>query len=189
METIMSLLFVGFAIFSIFSIISHFNNHGKLKTHHVSVMAELEPVRSINSMEIEKFKEFFKKDLPITTKIFKHRGIVDYISIEVNHTENREYTIGGVRIHPISSRKLSMKKIGFKLEEYLPDLDSLKPELELYTENLESEDISEELEQKLLKLKDKHFSHDFEFIFLKEDNVQSQAAYILSFDEWILAKC
>jgi hypothetical protein len=188
MEVIMTLLAVGVGIFSIYSLISHMGNHNSLKYQHAEVLSGLAPNRSIHNGEIINFQKVFKKDLPISTKVFKHRGLVGYISLEVNHSENKEFTIGGIRIHPNSYKKLAHKKIGLKLDDYLPDEEKVKTELEDLKKRSETENMSEEkLLQKIEALRDQYFHHDFEFIFLKEDNMDKQAAHIISIGDWKLA--
>ena len=186
MDTFIGILVIVLSIFALFSIIFHLIDYRKLKKKHIILMSKLSPSRTIRNIEIERFKEVFKKDLAPSTKVFKHRGIVSYISVTANHVEHKYFTIGEIRIHLRCYSKLSNKKVGLILDDYLPGPD-YESELDKLEEQFNAENMSEgKLQQELLTIRAK-YEYDFEFVFLKEDNVQKQTAFLISFDKWKLA--
>lgn len=138
------------------------------------------------------FKRIYKKDLPPETPVYEVRGIFDYISLTVNGVENKEFTVGGIRISGASYTRLKNKKVGITLDDYLPNTDEMKKILndefnESDTEGMteeEQEKYSEKLYNRTEELLDEHANHTARFVFLKEANYEKQYAFVVGIDDW-----
>lgn len=195
MEAIYTLLVLGLAVFSIVNLVSHMGNHGKLKKEHEEVMAGLASTRRMTNREMENFKTVYKTTMPAPAKVYKLRGAVSYIGVTINHAEQKEFAIGGARLHAKCSNMLKRKKVGVDLETYaatqerLQADEGLKAEVDALQEKMERENLSvEDIKPEMEALREKAMFHDAEFVFLKEEGVEKQAAFLVSLDDWKLSE-
>jgi len=189
MELLIGLIAAVLILFTIVNLISYIRSHNALKSGHTDLVNSLTPVRNIREAEIEGFKKAFKMNLPLSTKVYKHKGVFDYISFKFNHTENKEFSLGGILIHPISYNKLRKKKIGIVLDDYLPDTKTVEEEMKRFLGSHDLENMpEEEVKRKMIALREEAFSHEIEFIFLKEKNLHKQPVFILGIDNWNISR-
>ncbi len=76
------------------------------------------------------------------------------------------------------------------LDDYIIDPQILDAPLQELKKKFDEGGLSEEeLGEQLELLEDKHLAQEFEFVFLKEDNLHKQAAYPISISDWKLSDC
>lgn len=184
MDILYGILLIGTVILSIVSLVSYFSNRGRAKKSHAEVLAELKPARQADYSDVERFKEVYKKDLTHGTPVFTYQGAVEYIGIEVNHAEQREYSIGDIRIHNASVHRMGKKDIGLHLADHLPETEKFNAAISELKERSEAQKMSDEqVGVEVEELLNKYCLHSFDFVFLKDD-FGNQAAYIIAFDNW-----
>lgn len=178
------------AIISIISLVSHASNHNDIKKNHAEAVSQLKLSSSLGPIRSEAFKRIYKKDLPPETPVYETKGVFDYISISINGSENKEFTIGDIRIAGPSYLKLRKKKIGVDLNDYLPNSDEIKKTLkseftesEIETMN-ENKEVLNRFNKRSEELLEEHAYHNVRFVFLKEQNYEKQYAFIIGLNDW-----
>lgn len=183
MEIVYIIVLLLTLVISAISIASYFSNRSGLKQEHAAKMAELQPVRTMELSDVEKFGAVYKKKVPTGTPVYRVKGSVGYISIRAQGSESREYAIGGIRIAPRSVQRLGKNDIGVRLNEYLPDTDAVQTALDDLNVRIASNEIPEDkVAQMVETIEDKLCNHTIEFAFTKED-VARAPAFITAIDD------
>ncbi|MCP4137290.1 MAG: hypothetical protein GY754_40355 [bacterium] len=156
METIYGILFIVVTIFSIFNVISYFSDRGSIKQRHAATIHDLKPVKNLDSIGRRAFEKLYKKKPLNEASVFRVEGPIEYIGLEIDGAESREFSIGGIRIANRSVNKLRKKQVNINLE-------------------VEAAKIREDAL--------KEISHVVEVVFLSRD-IENEAGYIVKYDNW-----
>ncbi|MBN1525486.1 MAG: hypothetical protein JW904_13470 [Spirochaetales bacterium] len=187
MEALRLLLFAAALAISIISLAAYLVNRSKKNDAHKNIMSRLAPLRTLSPEEQDKFFELYKIKLgekPIS--VYKHSGLVEYIALTIKGSEQREFTIGSIKIaHKCIMRlEKKLKDIYFAgiAEE---DSEKIKVRVEqLQSKHAGTDLVDEQQVQKKLNEILSEFSHRFEIIFLNND--VSKPAFLVRFDDWRL---
>jgi hypothetical protein len=69
-----------------------------LKNREDKVRGELSPYRTVSEREIAAISKYYKKIVSPDTPVYKIEGVLDKISLTVNHSTSSEYWIGGIQV-------------------------------------------------------------------------------------------
>ena len=185
MQVIYVLLVIGLAVFSIINLVSYMGSQGKQKKAHEAVMARLEPARRLTDEERTRFSEVYKCEAAPSGNVYLMKDAISFIGIEVNHSQQKEFSIGEIRIHGRCAARLAKKAVGINLEDYVVPMEELEADVVELREQMQKENWSEERAlEELEKLKDLKMNHTAEFVFLKDENHGRQPAFLVSLDDW-----
>lgn len=98
MNAIVILLNLALLVIGIFSIIAYYSNKRMLKNRESIVRENLVPCRTVSEQEIAAVSKFYKKNISPDTMVYKIEGVLEKISLTVNHNTSSEYWIGGIQI-------------------------------------------------------------------------------------------
>ncbi|MBN1646926.1 MAG: hypothetical protein JW874_02735 [Spirochaetales bacterium] len=190
----MTILYIILTIIAVtvsaISLIAYTSRHSNLQKGHRQIMAALAPARRLSPAEIEKFRLLYKKKIPEndSLSVYRHEGIIEYISIKVQGSEVKEYTLGGVKVSTYAVQKLEKKAFKYNFTELAREAaQETKKRIEAilaeYKDNGRSEVERSELAEKV-KAAMSDLNCSAEIVFLKND-IRKQG-FPVAFNDWKL---
>ncbi len=178
MEEIKIVIFFVSIIVGVIALISYYGNKKEMNNEHKHVTGDLKPVRTMEDEEIDHFNEFYKTKIIDPQQVFNIKGSVGYVMLKVNHSGEKEFNIGGVKVSRRSVLRLKKKDVNIDIDDYV-----MKDyEIKILEKQLKKEKITEEkFDQEIEKIENKYLNVKAEFVLVKDK------AYLLKLNEWQLS--